>query len=179
MNTVIIHPNDPSTDFLKPIYRNVTEYELVSYDYSKAEVLGLIEGSDRAILMGHGSPSGLFSVGMFAGTYIIDSGCVEVLSTGMEHIYIWCNADRFVDRYNLSGFYSGMFISEVSEANFCGLVGTTQEMVNESNDAFARIVGECINESVQSIYKYTTHKYSKVASTNPVARYNLKRLFIS
>jgi hypothetical protein len=116
---------------------------------------------------------------MFTGTYIIDSSYVEVLSTGMEHIYIWCNADRFVDRYNLSGFYSGMFISEVSEANFCGLVGTTQEMVNESNDAFARIVGECINESVQSIYKYTTHKYSKVASTNLVAKYNLKRLFIS
>ena len=36
-------------------------------------------------------------------------------------VFIWCNADQFVNRYNLKGFYTGMFISEVMEAVFCGL----------------------------------------------------------
>jgi hypothetical protein len=36
-------------------------------------------------------------------------------------VFIWCNADQFMKRHQLRGFYSGMFISEVQEALMYGI----------------------------------------------------------
>jgi hypothetical protein len=31
-------------------------------------------------------------------------------------VYIWCNANVFVEKYGLKGFYTGMIISEYEES---------------------------------------------------------------
>ena len=46
----------------------------------------------------------------------------------------------FVNLYELKGFYTGMFISEVNEAYYCGLPGTTQDIIDESNYGFTNII---------------------------------------
>jgi len=184
MNKVlIIHPEDRSTDFLKPIYQHVENPTLITGGATKNEIRELIESHDQVMMMGHGSPGGLFSMGQFDDDtfgrgYIIDYSMVPALQAKNNNIFIWCNADMFVFYNQLKGFYSGMFISEVGEAIYCGLPGTTQDVVDESNEVFARIVGEVINEPVNIIHNHVKMHYGVLTENNPVAVYNHKRLYL-
>jgi len=185
MKTLVIHPYDKSTDFLVPIYMNLKSFPdfddvtIIRGGMTKDEINEQIKQHDRIMMMGHGSPMGLFSVGQFPETYsfIIDGHTVEYLQD-KECIFIWCNADRFVETNNLKGLYSGMFISEVSEAYFCGLPNTPQEVVNESNDIFAMEMGEVSHQSLNEIYEHIKSNYGILAQDNPVALYNYNRLYL-
>ena len=180
MKNLIIHPADASTDFLKPIYANISDAIILNGGASKDQVKELITQHDRVIMLGHGSPFGLFSIGQFAGNngYIVDSTMVDVLKH-VECISIWCNADQFMVKHELSGFYSGMFISEVGEAIYCGLPGTPQETVDASNHYFAQLLGEVINEPLSAINDYVTDNYGLLTEDNPVALYNYNRLYLT
>ena len=190
MKTLVIHPDDPSTDFLTPIYDNIFQATVVTGGVSKEELKQMIIDHDRVMMMGHGSPHGLFSVGMFTDTnviypqrfnyaYAIDYTMVEVLNQKSNNVFIWCNADQFINKHQLNGFYSGMFISEVSEASYCGLPGTSQNTVNVSNDYFSQLVGEVINEPLSVIYEHVMDNYELIIDENPVALYNYNRLFLA
>jgi hypothetical protein len=104
---------------------------------------------------------------------------VETLSKKDNSIFIWCNADQFVNYHKLKGFYSGMFVSEVGEAYYCGLPGTEQDSVDESNYGFVNMLSECINETQEVMYDTIKTNYGKIAEKNPVALYNHKRLYLS
>ena len=177
---LVIHPTDSSTDFLKPIYENISDAIILNGGASKEQIFDLINKYERIIMMGHGSPFGLFNVGRFVSPngYIIDSTMVEILR-GKECISIWCNADQFMKRYSLNGFYSGMFISEVGEANYCGLPGTLQETVDTSNHYFAQLLGEVINEPLDEIHRHVRSNYELLTEDNPVALYNYNRLYLA
>ena len=142
MTTLIIHPDDRSTDFLRPIYRNIKHKTVITGLITRDGLHALIKAHDRIIGLGHGSPSGLFnmSAGGF-GSFILGAGEVEILR-GKELVSIWCHANQFMEHHKLKGIYSGMFISEVSEARYYNLNEVTQDDVDESNDAFARMLGE-------------------------------------
>ena len=180
MKNLIIHPTDASTDFLKPIYANITDAIILNGGATKDQVKELITRHDRVIMLGHGSPYGLFSVGQFAGNngYIIDESMIDVLKY-TECISIWCNADQFMNRHQLYGFYSGMFISEVGEATYCGLPGTLQETVTVSNNYFASLLGEVINEPLSVMYEHVKENYGLLLGLNPVASYNYDRLYLA
>jgi hypothetical protein len=189
--TLVIHPDDPSTDFLSPIYDNIFQATVVTGGVSKEELKQMIIYHDRVIMLGHGSPHGLFSVGMFRDdpnviypqrfnyAYVIDSTMVEVLNQKDNNVYIWCNADQFVNRHKLKGFYSGMFISEVSEATYCGLPGTEQDQVDQSNHYFAQLLGEAINDPLDQAYDYVLDNYGLLTEDNAVALYNYNRLYLN
>jgi len=180
MTNLIIHPTDRSTDFLKPIYANITDATILQGGTSKAQVAKLISEHDRIIMLGHGSPYGLFSIGQFVGEngYVIDESMVPLL-LDKECISIWCNADQFMNRHQLYGFYSGMFISEVGEAMYCGLPGMEQETVTASNDYFAELLGEVINEPLSVIHEHVIDNYGLLTEDNPVALYNHNRLYLA
>jgi hypothetical protein len=181
MKTLIIHPADPSTSFLDIVYESVQDKTLVTGDVSKTDLIKMMYEHDRVMMMGHGSPAGLFSVGKFknCGAYIIDQTMVPYLRDKLDSVYIWCNADKFVDVFGLKGFYSGMFISEVGEANYCGLPGMSQEIVDESNYGFVNIIAKYINENKELIHENVKREYGLIANSNPVALYNNNRLFKS
>lgn len=181
MKTLIIHPEDSSTSFLDIVYKPIENKTVVTGGLSKTEVIKLITEHDRIMMMGHGSPGGLFSVGKFqnSGAYIIDQTTVPYLKSKLDSVFIWCNADKFVDMYQLRGFYSGMFISEVGEAYYCGLPGTEQEQVDESNFGFCNIISKYINENKEVIHENVTKEYGLIAENNPVALYNNNRLYKS
>jgi len=185
MKNLIIHPEDNSTTFLKPIYKQASNQNVIERDANPEQIAEAIGRSDRIMMMGHGSPAGLFSVRMFSGVgrgrwswLAIGKNETELLKASDQNIYIWCNANKFVEAHDLKGFYSGMFISEVGEARFCGVNEATQEMVNESNDTFSAIVGKYINLHVAELYENVMEEYGELAKTNPVARYNHQRLYL-
>ena len=180
MTNLVIHPTDASTDFLKPIYANITDATIMNGGVSKDQVAKAINEHDRIIMLGHGSPYGLFSIGQFTGNngYVIDESMVPLL-LDKECISIWCNADQFMNKHQLYGFYSGMFISEVGEAMYCGLPGMEQETVTASNDYFAELLGEVIDEPLSIIYEHIMDNYRLITEDNPVALYNHNRLYLA
>lgn len=175
---LVIHPKDESTQFLDIVYNPIPNKTIITGGVTKKELIKLIEEHDRVMMCGHGSPQGLFSVGQFPDTkgYVIGSTMVETLMKKDNSIFIWCNADQFVNYHKLKGFYTKMFISEVGEAYYCGLPGTEQEEVDESNYGFVNMLSECINEPQEVMYEQITKKYGKLAENNPVALYNWNRL---
>lgn len=178
MKTLIIHPSDPSTDFLKPIYANIEgEVLVLNGGKSKDEVRELIEQHDRIIMLGHGTPAGLMSVGQFTDTkggLIIDYTMVAALGNKRNNVYIWCNANAFVGYYHLKGFYSGMFISEYNEADYCKTTTFNSE-IEQSNGMFAEIVGKYINMEAKNLCDITKINYYITESN--VTKYNNKRLY--
>ncbi len=178
ISTLIIHPKDPSTSFLDIVYNPIENKTVVTGGITKREVNKLIEQHDRVMMMGHGAPVGLFSVGQFQNSngLIIDSSTVYLLRQKEDSVFIWCNADRFVEKYNLKGYYSGMFISEVGEATYCGIPGTDQELIDESNFGFCNIIAKYINEDKNVIHENVQKEYGLIAENNPVALYNNLRL---
>jgi hypothetical protein len=178
--TLIIHPKDPSTTFLEIVYKNIPDKTVVEGGVSPKQLRKMMEDHDRVMMMGHGGPSGLFSVRMFPQTngLVIDETHVPILKDKVDSVFIWCNADRFVVKHELNGFFSGMFISEVGEAHYCGLPGTGQDLVDESNYGFCDILSECINEPQEMAYQTLLERYGNIALDNPVAFYNYNRLYL-
>jgi hypothetical protein len=180
MTTLIIHPDDRSTDFLRPIYQDLKHKTVITGPITRDGLHALIKAHDRIIGLGHGSPSGLFSMSSNGfGSYILGASEVEVLR-GKELVSIWCHANQFMERHRLNGLYSGMFISEVSEARYYGLNEVTQADVNESNDAFAKILGrEMIRNPHEEFMLWGRVKiqYTELANWNLVAEYNSGRWF--
>jgi hypothetical protein len=111
MKTLVIHPNDYSTYFLRAIYNN-KPYSIIQNNVSNARIRREIMLHDRIILLGHGTEQGLIGFNRF----IINSKTVQALRK-KEVIAIWCHANKFVEKYKLkSPLYSGMVISEEEEA---------------------------------------------------------------
>lgn len=181
MKTLIIHPKDNSTSFLDIVYRPIKDKTVITGGITKPELCELIKEHDRVMMMGHGAPYGLFSIGQFKNTggFIIDHSVVPLLKEKDNSVFIWCNADQFVRKHELKGFYSGMFISEVGEASYCGLPGTPQEVVDESNYGFCNIISKYINEDTNTIHENVTKEYGLIAEENSVAYYNNLRLYKS
>ena len=180
IRTLIIHPQDQTTDFLKPVYENVPLKTVITGGVTREELGVLIDSHDRIMMMGHGSPAGLLAVGQFsgAGLFIVDHRLMPVLEKKKNSIFIWCNADHFVEYYELDGFYSGMFVSEVQEATIMGLTDISQVLIDQSNDWFSLTAGRHINDaSPESICGNVKREYGILATTNPVAEYNNERLF--
>ena len=176
-STLVIHPDDPSTTFLNYIYQDLPNTTVVTKDKTQDEIIDLIKNHDRIIMLGHGTPQGLMSVGQFPGRgYVINSEVAPYL-TNTENIFVWCYASDFVSRYDLKGFSSGMFISEVSEADYLD-VTATQADVDMSNMLFAYTLGKALlcNDDLNTVVGKVKTAYFTITSINEVARYNNTRI---
>jgi hypothetical protein len=122
MKTLIIHPSDRTTDFLDIVYAPIKNKTVLTGGITKSEVRIQLMKHRRILMMGHGSPQGLFSMGQFYKTYsgfVIDKTMVDILKMKSQCLFLWCNADEFVNEHQLLGLYSGMFISEKMEGKLC------------------------------------------------------------
>jgi hypothetical protein len=172
---LVIHMTDKTTDFLKPIYANL-KADILHKAASPADMIEAIQKHDRIIMMGHGGPSGLFGSGY---GLIINDSLAKYLEEKDNSIFIWCNADKYVEHNKLKGFYTGMFVSEVGEANMMKIEPpVTQADIDFSNNLYAKIVGSVINGNKDTILakvkaEYNTEKYPE----NRVIKYNEERQY--
>ena len=187
-DTLIIHPDDRSTDFHKPSYAGMNATVLTS----RRDMFNLREtmrNHNRIIMMGHGSPSGLMlsMIGGCQGVDLDEDGdlikyssnsvgydFLDILET-KPIVAVWCNADKFVVPNDLHGFYTGMAISELSEANYCGVHGCNQQQLDESDDLFAQALKAAI--PVQSPDSVNIFKRIYDDRENPIMKYNRQRIY--
>jgi len=180
MKTLVIHPDDRSTDFLRPVYHNLPCTTVITGDTTAEELIDAIRAHDQIIMLGHGTPLGLFNISNIGQNLL----CIESQHTDIlrdkKCIYIWCNADQFIHAHRLPGLYTGMFISEVDEANYCG-ISTEQRHVDDSNNLFAELLGKYLvkyTNNYGAVYRAVEEEYGKLAEVNAVAKYNHERWYL-
>lgn len=166
MKTLVIHPDDRSTDFLKQIYDGKGYTVLTDRNISPIHLMRKVRQFDRIMMLGHGCPYGLLN---FTDTFM-NSRFIDILRT-KECVCIWCNADKYVERFGLKGFYTGMFISEVGEAHYFGIT-IGQNEVTYSNELF----GQLMREMVESPNVLQEIKTTYVGEC-PVIKFNNERLY--
>lgn len=171
-NILVIHPADPSTDFLSIIYKDINA-TVIRQKIPKSKLKRLMKEVDRIIMLGHGTPSGMGFVERGYINLIVDSTLVYLLREKKDNVYIWCNADEFVRKYELSGFSTGMFISEMDEAYIFG-VKATEDDIYESNERFARIVRNYLHKDGEELKNILKEDYSL---SSDVAKYNHERFY--
>ena len=188
MKTLIVHPKDSTTTFLTGIYKSLSNKTVITDGMTRKDLRRLMWSHDRIISCGHGTINGLCAndrfipdpgSGVLWFANVVDDTMVDVLSHKPDSIYIFCDADKFIRRNNLRGFYTGFFISEVEEAEYWGFENITNEEIDELNRVFAEIVGRHINEPIKSLYKNVIQEYGIIAERHPVARYNWERLYFA
>lgn len=165
MKTLVIHPKDETTDFLKHIYKD-KDWIVVNDNIPNSKLRKLIIEHDRIVMLGHGAEVGLFGFEKL----IVGAGHVQFLRE-KECVGIWCNAKDFFDKYGLKGFCSGMFISDYMEANmYCVNSGTSE--IDASNIEFAKIFGQHI--FTEEVLWNTKRDYKP---DNPVKYFNHHSLY--
>jgi hypothetical protein len=166
-NTLVVHLDDRTTDFLKAIYQG-KGYTVISSAVTKQELAKAIKNAGRVFMLGHGCPAGLFG-----RSFMIDDQFGPLLAEKGDGLYIWCNADAYAVRNKLTGLVSGMFISEVAEAAYFG-IKAAQEEVDRSNANFSRIVREIMDSG----RPYSDVKQCYSNAECKITTYNNERLYV-
>jgi len=140
MKTLVIHPIDPTTDFLIGMYEGQTDYTIEREPLNHPNLKQLIMDHDCIMMLGHGLPGGL----MEGFRTVIDQDYAVILRTKFC-IGIWCYACVFFERHALKGYYTGMMISEVKEATIMGIKATEEE-IKVSNAKFVKAFRAALEE---------------------------------
>ena len=181
--TLVIHPKDDSTDFLKGIYAELPNTIVVDFSLGKKDLKTLIGMCHRIILLGHGSSNGLFD--SLQKSYLVDGNLAECLR-GKECIGIWCYASEFAKKYNIPGFWSGMYISEISEIDYvpkvkgdviCKDINEIHLDIENSNLQLTSILSKhlesnTLSKALEELHEQGRNKYY------PVTEYNLSNFQI-
>ncbi len=152
------------------VYRDMN-CTIIRNNLSNSELKRLISEHDRIIMLGHGTEDGLIGFNKF----IINSSLVYLLRDKKELVCIWCNADKFVEKYGLKGLYSGMIISEMVEAEYCN-VPCEFKHVDKSNDYFADALTACVAKGY-SLDVFHDIYYDWNDEDNPIMEYNRVRMY--
>ena len=165
---MVLHHHDPSTDFLCPIYADLPG-TVLRRSVPAAEMTELIRTHQRIILLGHGHTGGLF--------FMLDGRHAASLASKADSLFIWCHASSFAHQHGLPGFATGMFISEVSEARYCGISEShcTTDAVNRSNNLFVRLVAENVEAPAEKLFQHVLAGYQDTDGC-PIINYNRTRL---
>ena len=167
MKTLVIHPTDVSTDFLKVIYEG-KDWTVINKNPANNFLKEQIKNHDRIIMLGHGTEEGLIGFKRF----VINSKLVYLLRE-KQCIAIWCNADQFMKKYDLKGFYTGMIISEYDEAiMFLNSGSFNITNIADSNLLFADSVKESIEE--ENMLESLKLKYD---GDNSIIEFNKQNLY--
>ena len=167
MKTLVIHPADKSTDFLKKIYEDIENKTVLTTNLDYETVAEELQKPyDLIILCGHGWQGGLYD--RINGFTAVNSRHAQYLKN-KNVIGIWCNADEYFRIFHVDGlFATGMFISEMKEALDCDIL-TTEKEIEESSTIFANVMKTAM-KTPEKIKEIITESY--VAPHNPVVKVN-------
>ncbi len=120
--TLVVHPYDPSTEFLSIIYENhFFDWDILNeWAGSKEDLMTYMGSYERIIMLGKGYGNGLFNTGTFVnmGRLIIDDDFADILQN-KETVSVWGDSDVFFRRHHISGYHTASLITDVSDASCC------------------------------------------------------------
>lgn len=149
---LVIHPKDRTTTMLSALYEGM-ESKLFDEGYSNSDIkhaLNHVTPNERIMLLGHGSDKGLFyrkddTTDGFDGLVISHPHAYYLRKHSGCIIAVWCHANLFAQAEGLHGLFTGMIVSEMSEAAAYG-IDTTQEELDCENVKFAGRLRQLLDE---------------------------------
>ena len=142
---LVIHPNDRTTDVLKILYEGLDAQVIVD-DCSRPVIDHLLKHAstrERVMLLGHGSDKGLYfredGEEKFKKVIVGHRNNFMLRRHDGNIIGIWCHANLFAQAEGLHGLFSGMMISEVSEAEEYGIAATHEEILASNKVMFGKL----------------------------------------
>lgn len=143
---IVIHATDPTTQVLSLLYQHREDVKLrITERNTSSDVQRAIRADDVIMMLGHGNEYGLFSKPDKNGDYrrfLITDRHVQFLRNKIC-ICIWCYANKFAEKYQLHGLFSGMIISELQEAIGLGVPATKDE-IDKEMEKFTIRLKDCI-----------------------------------
>ena len=141
---LVIHPKDKTTAMLSALYEGL-EAQVVDDNHTTKEMgrlLHHVSTQERIMLLGHGPDKGLFfraddSKEGFDKVIVGHPHTYHLRKHGGNIVAVWCNADQFARAEGLHGLFTGMIVSELSEA-LLYQVETTQEELDRENAKLVR-----------------------------------------
>ena len=151
---IVIHPKDWTTAMLSTLYEGL-EVQVIDGDCSTKEMNRLlhhVSPQERIMVLGHGSDKGLFfrhddSKEVFDRIIVGHPHAYHLRRHGGNIVAVWCNADRFAKAEGLHGLFTGMIVSELSEALLYE-VETTQEELDCENVKLAQRLRTLLDEGI-------------------------------
>jgi hypothetical protein len=185
MRVLIIHPKDPTTDFLSVSYdKGTVAGSLIESGYarlitdpmsSNKAITEAIRDADAVVMMGHGFPMGLLSVR--PGFRVMVGSAHVYLLKEKKCIGVWCHANQFFSKYGLSGYSTGMVVSEDGEAERYVNMEWSSRDVTESNREFADAMTAALDSALLSDFgMFRDTLLENYKAGNPVKEYNLSNL---
>lgn len=148
----IIYSNVGDVDCLtlQRLWNNIPEDQITlitinpgDIDWEDTVDNAIASETDTLLLCGHGTSKGLLYPDLSSGQYIIHENNYSLIHA-RRLICIWCYASSFGETYNLTGFYTSMFISNLHEAldNCC--FNSSAEDITSSFEVFCDRVNQLI-----------------------------------
>lgn len=173
---IVIHIDNgtPDAAVLSRIYEgldNVTVYRNRSKSNNKRILR--ITGDEPVMLLGHGTPQGLLNVSQ--NGFAVGAEHVEWLRN-RPIIGIFCYASEFADKYNLHGFFTSMFISNMEEALFeQRYENATDENISEQDILFCDRIHRLIADNTP-LEQWPTILQGQADLSLPFVRFNYEAL---
>ena len=143
---LVIHPKDKTTDMLTVLYEG-SEHTRIAQDCGSNRLNHILHHTpkaERIMLLGHGLCKGLYfraneEAEEFDRIIIGHPQAYHLRRHGSNLIGIWCHAVDFAREEGVHGLFSGMIISEMSEAEDYGIVTNKEDMDKTNRLLFARL----------------------------------------
>ena len=172
---LVIHiiSTDDTNDF-SGIYDGI--YATILINPTKSECKkAIINEKERIIFIGHGTEWGLLNQRLDG--FIVGSDMVQFLR-GKDIIGIWCNASGFADRYDLTGFFTSMFISNTNELVYCGfdMFDNCDEEIERQNKLFASRINQLLTSNTPS-KEWAMKLYNSLENEERFVLYNYEAMY--
>ena len=179
---LVIYPKDKTTAMLSALYEGL-EVQVVADNRPTKEVGHLmhhVSTQDRIMLLGHGSDKGLFyraddSKEGFDKIIVGHPHAYHLRKHGGNIVAVWCNADQFARAEGLHGLFTGMIVSELSEA-LLYQVETTQEELDRENVKLATRLRTLLDERIP-LNKIPKRILAMDDAHSPLTTFNYKNFF--
>lgn len=165
---------DEDTKTLKTIFEGVENVRLIHIKDFNEETERLVneaicEEEDTLVVCGHGTKFGLLAPRCIS-TYLIHSENVHTIKA-KNFIGLFCHAREFAEENKMYGFFSDMFISNVSEAVDYS-VATTGDNIVECNELVFRDINEFLRGNITLEYLYELMCIISETTTNELMQFN-------
>lgn len=175
---LVIHViSTEDTKIFKTLYTAIGDDCKVLINPSKKDAKrAIIEEKDCVMLIGHGTEYGLLNERL--NGFLVGPDMVQFLR-GKTVIGIWCYAGNFAQRYDLKGFFTSNFISNVDELLDCGFSSfeDAEDHISIENFKFSAKVNEFLRNKV-SLNEWVDKLQESVKDTQyPFVKYNYEALY--
>lgn len=180
MRILVIHPNDPSTQFLCRLYEDLPNVTKLTEKNSNSEITEALQHGnyDLYMFLGHGGEDGLYAPNgcQQFGRHIINSGHVQFMRD-KNCFGVWCNANIFASKYNLTGLFTGMVISEIAEAYMWNIPVADQEEMDAHDNFWCNALKECFDNTEMTQVPQRMYDYISDRHMTPLEDFNFNSIW--